>query len=267
MENDETRIEEFSAEENQYMQIRNHADYQLENSIDGRILKLEINVGKYKKRTFRDVLAIDKNFGGAYLTMLLFSNDDIVLDLSIFTAINESLELSPEAMAVNERRVAELSAEAMKARKLLQTLLKMDAERAKIAQNACLALLAEENYTGFGWHQLKRPYKYGKYRGFRIWDLIDNHAEEILADITTALVDFDYWLDPDNLSSLLRTFLNAELPKEAEIIRKRQRDEHENQMEKRFGRSYNSGSAYDNPYYNDNLDMDQQSPDFWNEIG
>ncbi len=26
------------------------------------------------------------------------------------------------------------------------------------------------------------------------------------------------------------------------------------------------GSAYDNPYYNDNLDMDQQSPEFWDNL-
>ncbi|MCH5238425.1 MAG: hypothetical protein J1E95_11630, partial [Muribaculaceae bacterium] len=28
----------------------------------------------------------------------------------------------------------------------------------------------------------------------------------------------------------------------------------------------NSPSIYDNPYYNDNLDMDQQSIDFWNSL-
>jgi len=30
---------------------------------------------------------------------------------------------------------------------------------------------------------------------------------------------------------------------------------------------YHSNGAYQNPYYNDSLDLDQQSEDFWNEIG
>lgn len=29
---------------------------------------------------------------------------------------------------------------------------------------------------------------------------------------------------------------------------------------------YYDDSAYDNPYYNDNLDIDQQSIDFWDNL-
>jgi len=48
-------------------------------------------------------------------------------------------------------------------------------------------------------------------------------------------------------------------------MRKYYDEENEDFEESEF--DYNdSYSAYDNPYYNDELDMDQQSQDFWDSL-
>ena len=42
--------------------------------------------------------------------------------------------------------------------------------------------------------------------------------------------------------------------------------EQENDEDVYYGGYDDEPSIYDNPYYNDNLDMDQQSIDFWNSL-
>ena len=43
-------------------------------------------------------------------------------------------------------------------------------------------------------------------------------------------------------------------------------DSYKQEKNNYYSQSYDDYSIYDNPYYNDNVDMDQQSIEFWNNL-
>lgn len=118
-------------------------------------------------------------------------------------------------------------------------------------------------------YNLDTPLNFGKYRGRTLRDLAAENAmyiEWCILNVSFFLIDES---TVDEIKKIYPIFLASE--KSNEILH--QKIEHWNNQKdleasRERNRSYDTdySTNWDNEYYNDNLDLDQQSPEWWDSL-
>lgn len=116
-------------------------------------------------------------------------------------------------------------------------------------------------------YNLDSPLNFGKYRGRILKDV----AAENSMYIEWCIINVDFFLidesTVDEIKKIYPRFLVSE--KSNEVLNQKIEDWNDQQAleaKRKINRYNDYDSNWNNEYYNDNLDLDQQSPEWWDSL-
>ena len=245
--------------------------------------------GPYQSLTSEEICLIDPAWLSEAISQKIIDGSQKIVDLKLyfesrllkFAEINPEFSISIEAQEVIAERQAKYKVEMELEKKERERIKSVMAERdliydsmdeeSKFAHN-------EEIYKLIGWWFNSKNVKWesGKFKGFTSTEILEKYPEDAMKAFSQAIVNHYYCPSEDEVYWIKQYCPNFKLSDEADVIYKYELEAYENALaweehledlaRERHLKDLDSlgepseGSSED---YNDNLDLDQQHPDFY----